>query len=486
VGKSGGWGTFAIAALLILALVQTGQAGDWPMFLHDPSHTGASDEIVAQPLNLLWKYATGDTIFEESLPTASGDGNVYAFALQKLGSISVSSTPSNASIYLDGKYQGTTPFTIPDVAAGSYTIALKLTGFKDWSETIDAVAGQTSSVTTLLTISDIIIAFSVIFVVIVIFYILIKKYLEKLSLSHRVEADIPTASAPPEEHLETHEGEGYPEEKKAAAPPLVGKNEEVPVLLAVSAPDAVKSGDIFTARLAAYIKSLEEEVREELIKLSRGRSESYMGVESCRWKLDTHVTVRLSGKHLKVNPSESEFIWKGERNLVNFLVEVLADAPEEWTVLRYEVFIEGIRVAFIPLDLEIKSSIKSDKRNIAITEPAHTAFASYASQDRVRVLDRVAAVSISAGLDIFMDCLSIHPGEEWKKRLESEIENRDIFLLFWSANAKNSEWVEWEWKMALVKKEESALQLHPLQTATEVPPPEELKKFHFGDVYTCL
>jgi hypothetical protein len=266
----------------------------------------------------------------------------------------------------------------------------------------------------------------------------------------------------------------------------VGKVEEVPVLLAVSAPIVVKPGDIFTARLVAYIKSIEEEVREELIKLSRGRSESYMGVESCRWKLDTHVIIKLSGKHLKVDPSESEFVWKGEHNLVNFLVEVLADAPEEWTVLKYEVFIEGIRVAFIPLDLEITSNIITDKRKISTIEPAHTAFASYASQDRVRVLDRVAAVSISAGLDIFMDCLSMHPGEEWKKRLESEIENRDIFLLFWSANAKNSEWVTWEWKMALVKKEESALQLHPLQTAIEAPPPEELKKFHFGDIYMIV
>ncbi|MFZ3169413.1 MAG: HEAT repeat domain-containing protein [Candidatus Methanoperedens sp.] len=260
----------------------------------------------------------------------------------------------------------------------------------------------------------------------------------------------------------------------------------VPVLLGVATPRAVKPGVIFTARFVAYIKSLEETVKKDLSDLGSGRSQSYMGVESCRWKLETIVTVKLKGKHLKVDPSESEFVWKGERNLVNFLVEVLADAPEEWTVLTYEVFIEGIRVAFIPLDLEITSSIKSDKRNIAIIEPAHTAFASYASQDKLRVLDRVAAVRISAGLKIFMDCLSIHPGEEWKKRLESEIETRDIFLLFWSVNAKNSEWVTWEWKTALVRKRESAIQLHPLQTVTEAPPPEELKKFHFGDVYMIV
>ena len=268
--------------------------------------------------------------------------------------------------------------------------------------------------------------------------------------------------------------------------PALAENGKEPVLLGVSAPKAVKPGDIFTARFVAYIESLEEKVKQELTALSRGRSESIMGFENCNWKIDTHVTVKLSGRHLKVDPSEIEFVWKGNRNIVSFSVGVLTDAPQEWTILQYEVYIEGIRVALIHLDLEITSSTISDERSSFTIKPAHTAFASYASQDKVRVMDRVAAVSISAHLDIFTDCLSIHPGEDWKKRLESEIKNRDIFLLFWSANAKNSEWVTWEWKTALVRKGESAIQLHPLQTINEAPPPEELKKFHFGDVYMIV
>lgn len=276
------------------------------------------------------------------------------------------------------------------------------------------------------------------------------------------------------------------EKVKESSTAPVRKMEEVPVLLAVSAPEVVKPGDIFTVRLVAYIKSLEKKVKKELFDLSRGRSESYMGVESCRWKLNTYVIVKLSGKHLKVYPSECGFIWEGERNMVNFLVEVLADAAQGWTVLQFEVFIDGIRVAFIPLELEINSKIKSDKKNIVSIESAHTAFASYSSLDKARVLDRLASVRISAGLDIFMDCLSLHPGEEWKPRLEQEIGVRDIFLLFWSKNALNSEWVTWEWKKALSQKDESTIQLHPLQTVSEAPPPEELEKFHFGDIYMIV
>ena len=37
-----------------------------------------------------------------------------------------------------------------------------------------------------------------------------------------------------------------------------------------------------------------------------------------------------------------------------------------------------------------------------------------------------------------------------------------------------------------MKKEDYAIQLHPLQTANEEPPPEELKIFHFGDNYMII
>ena len=63
------------------------------------------------------------------------------------GSISVSSSPSGANIYLDGSYQGITPMTIRSIEVGSYTIALKYTGYQDWSQTIQVVAGETTYVT---------------------------------------------------------------------------------------------------------------------------------------------------------------------------------------------------------------------------------------------------------------------------------------------------------------------------------------------------
>jgi hypothetical protein len=221
-------------------------------------------------------------------------------------------------------------------------------------------------------------------------------------------------------------------------------------------------------------------VKEILTSLSP-RSTSHLALQTANWQSGTRVKVRLEGSHLNVPAPEQEFTWEGNYSVVDFDVTVPPDAPEYVTVVKFDVLIDEIIIARLRLDLSIGPT--SGEIGTATVEPARTAFASYASADRQRVLDRVAAVSISAGLDIFLDCLSLHPSEEWKLRLAAEIKKRELFLLFWSSQAKKSPWVSWEWHTALEEKGLSGMQIQPLQTVREAPPPEELKELHFGDPY---
>ena len=257
-----------------------------------------------------------------------------------------------------------------------------------------------------------------------------------------------------------------------------------PVFLGASAPQEVRPGDQFTARFVAYIEKLEREVELKLSKLGP-RSQSHLGLKYCRWRPDTKVKVKLYGDHFIVGSSEEEFVWQGSSNLIDFDVMVPQDAREGTTVLKFDVSIDQITVAKLRLDLEINSKATARERKIVKAEPAHTAFASYASQDRLRVLDRVSEIQRN-GVDVFLDCLSLHPGEEWKPKLEFEIEERELFLLFWSIYAKQSEWVTWEWRTALREKGISGIDPHPLDPVSEVEPPEELKALHFGDPYMLV
>ncbi len=52
------------------------------------------------------------------------------------GTITVSSEPSGANVYLDNAYKGLTPITIPDVSPGTHTVELKLDGYSDWSTSV--------------------------------------------------------------------------------------------------------------------------------------------------------------------------------------------------------------------------------------------------------------------------------------------------------------------------------------------------------------
>ena len=257
-----------------------------------------------------------------------------------------------------------------------------------------------------------------------------------------------------------------------------------PVRLGASAPKAAHPGDEFIARFVAYTPEEEQQVRAELQELSPDEK-PHLGLRECQWQHGTRVTVRVTSRspHLEIDEAEQEFIWMGKRVLRDFGVYVAEDAPNKTASLKFSVAIDGIVVASFRLKLTITTEATPAEQATVTAKAARTAFASYASKDRLRVLDRVAAVRIAADLDIFLDCLSLRPGDRWKNQLRQEIDARDLFLLFWSDDAKASEWVEWEWRTALAEKGLDAIQLHPLDLVDEAPPPDELNDLHFGDAY---
>lgn len=266
---------------------------------------------------------------------------------------------------------------------------------------------------------------------------------------------------------------------KPAVPRMEGEMAGAsPVHLGASAPAACRLGDEFTARFAAYVPADEAEVDALLRKLSP-RAQPILGQEECLWQPGTAVRVSLVGKGLSVDPPVQDFVWQGRRVLLAFDVVVPQTAPEGVVVLKFDVAIDGIVVARLRMDLEIRAGAAVEAPRTVSVEAARSAFASYSSQDRQRVLDRVAALQISAGMDIFLDCLSLHPGEHWEPRLEDEIRRRDLFLLFWSRPASESKWVEWEWRRALAEGKKDAMEIHPLENG--IKPPAELGDLHFAD-----
>jgi len=60
------------------------------------------------------------------------------------GSVMVYSSPTGASILIDGVYMGTTPGSVTGVPAGNHILRLSLSGYYDYEGSIYIVPGQTA------------------------------------------------------------------------------------------------------------------------------------------------------------------------------------------------------------------------------------------------------------------------------------------------------------------------------------------------------
>jgi hypothetical protein len=253
------------------------------------------------------------------------------------------------------------------------------------------------------------------------------------------------------------------------------------VSLGASAPAAVSAGDEFLARFVAYPQG-EDKLARELLDEGGGKRVE-LSRKSCRLARGTRVQVVLQSSHFTVesrgDACTKEFVWDGKAESLEFAVAVPQDVAVSQSLLRFSLLISDLPLAAINLEVRIgQPQAGSQVQQVGVSLPRR-AFASYASRDRLRVLDRVDAMRISAGMDVFVDCLDLYAGKRWKPRLEKEIRERELFVLFWSSTAAQSLWVTWEWEQALLKGDpEEHMQIQPLEHG--VRPPRGLEEIHVG------
>jgi hypothetical protein len=258
-----------------------------------------------------------------------------------------------------------------------------------------------------------------------------------------------------------------------------------PVFLGAATLRHARPGDEFVVRFAAYTEQHRSHVAA-LFRQESPRSEALLDLHSCQWQVGTVVTARLSARDLSVDNDTQSFTWDGKWRVLRFDVSVPPSCPAGTVVLRLDIAVEGVTVAMLRPEMEIgadPSAQQAGGMELLEVSPPRTAFASYSTQDRAAVLDRVRSLQICTGMDVFLDCLSLRPGQQWQEVIREEIRRRDVFWLFWSRNARASPWVEWEWRAALEAKPLERIQPHPLEPSDIAPPPPELQALQFGSAF---
>jgi hypothetical protein len=137
-------------------------------------------------------------------------------------------------------------------------------------------------------------------------------------------------------------------------------------------------------------------------------------------------------------------------------------------VVRFELIVTD-------KELAVRRSLTDEQTRI------RSIFASYASDDRLDVLQWARGAEV-AGLEVFLDVLTLREGSAWEQELVRHIPTKDLFCLFWSSAASRSKWVDIEWRFALASRGLDYIHPVPLADPRVVPPPHELSSKHFSDV----
>jgi hypothetical protein len=252
------------------------------------------------------------------------------------------------------------------------------------------------------------------------------------------------------------------------------------VEFSVYSPKTIRSGSNFILDVWASFLHQSSEVLLEAKSLGR---ENRLGVKKgISVSLGANLEVSVNIDSLDIEDPYDTLEWNGTPINASFSVHV----PEETKIGNYNgkaiISYDGIVIAKVIFLVFIGEKEKMDYENVnRTTFYPKSAFASYSSEDRIAVLSRIDGMKkIAPNIDVFCDVLTLRSGEDWLERIKEEVSAKDIFYLFWSHHAAESEWVEKEWRLALNQRGIDYIDPVPLEDVDIAPPPQELKKKHFS------
>ena len=153
------WSSLSGARIYLDGVYQgvTGSAWFWIYGVSTGYHTIRLEKSGYEDYTETVYVSTGDTASVSAYLTATPPPTTTPTPTPTLPttSISVSSAPSGADIYLDGAYKGTTPATIPDVPPGSHALKLEKYGYEEWLTSLHITSGVTEPITAHLTVADV-------------------------------------------------------------------------------------------------------------------------------------------------------------------------------------------------------------------------------------------------------------------------------------------------------------------------------------------
>ena len=252
------------------------------------------------------------------------------------------------------------------------------------------------------------------------------------------------------------------------------------------------AGQTFVVKVTAHVPEQEHVARTLAKQTDREAEPRGKTVATAVTPHVSRLAFCLSMTGAEVVDPVQTLIWKRITESVEFEVRVPDDYPAGRLTGTVIVSQDGIPFGHVRFAVYVTP----ERRGTAAGEKSRStgdwkryrhAFVSYAAADRAEVLKRVQMLA-RVSIDFFQDLLNLEPGERWERELYKQIDRSDVFFLFWSTAAKNSEWVAKEIDYALRRKRGDELaepEIVPImiEGPPPVPPPPALRHLHFNDPF---
>ena len=115
-------------------------AGSHSVMLKKDGYNTYTSSITLSPNGV----RTMSVTLSQNSPTPTGSAALY-----------MDSTPSGSEVYVDNVFRGYTPLYLSDISEGRHTLLLKHTGYNDWTEYANFIAGQTVTLDVPMTASSV-------------------------------------------------------------------------------------------------------------------------------------------------------------------------------------------------------------------------------------------------------------------------------------------------------------------------------------------
>ena len=232
------------------------------------------------------------------------------------------------------------------------------------------------------------------------------------------------------------------------------------------------------AALAQVAGSAAERLGGKLSDYRPGRSARSAGMHR-----GTKLRIIPSAPGFQFNPEFLDVTWQEDVQQHEFRMR--AETAQAGQAVNGVVqFYQGMVLrGEVPISVFVGQAVarldSPDAFQQAIARAYRHIFASYSHQD-MPVVESCESAARSMGDQYLRDVTLLQAGQQWDPRLIQAINDADIFQLFWSRRAASSQFVEREWRHALMLLPTRPNFIRPVYWSRQLyPTPPELKSLHF-------